>query len=230
MSHPIASNMEYIHHHKEKGGYEEDDEDSLVEEENPSRWHAILRRMSINIQRDEGTPDHEIISGTSADHPTDHERTLMLNIPHYGSSSEDFPNLGDETVEDNTLPTVEEIITEYIDCSNDTLHNKTSNYFENPFESDTASTDDTLFVQPQEEEKKYVHPLMTAATAEATPEKKLHHHHIHHHHHHSPDHHGILATDPDLMQTDSAQGTKKLKIGMTQNYLIFHIYAKKKWI
>lgn len=209
MSHPIASNMEYIHHHNEKGGYEEDDEDSLVDE-NPSRWHSILRRMSINIQRDEGTPDHKIISSTDPAHPTDHERALMLNIPHNGNSSEDLPNLGDETIEDDTLPTVEEIITEYIDCTTDALHNTTSNYFENPFESDTASTDDTLFVQQrpsQEEQKNYIHPLMTAARAESNtpPEKRTHHHHL------SIHHHGILATHDDSMQNDSAQGTKQKK-------------------
>lgn len=187
MSHPIANTMDYIHQN-ERNGYEEDDEESNVDEkptDPTSRWHSILRRMSINIQRDEGTPDHEIITSTSPSYPTDHERALMLNIPHYSSSSEDF---GDETVEDDTLPTVQEIITEYIDNTNNVLHSQQTNYFENPFESDTASTDDTVYIQPTQN-KNALHPLSVA-----TPEKK---------------NHGTVPSIKDhaLMQTDSAQGT-----------------------
>lgn len=186
MSHPIANTMDYIHQN-ERNGYEEDDEESNVDEkptDPTSRWHSILRRMSINIQRDEGTPDHEIIISTSPSYPTDHERALMLNIPHYSSSSEDF---GDETVEDDTLPTVQEIITEYIDNTNNVLHSQQTNYFENPFESDTASTDDTVYIQPTQN-KNALHPLSVA-----TPEKK---------------NHGTVPSIKDhaLMQTDSAQG------------------------
>ncbi|KAG2237483.1 hypothetical protein INT48_005516 [Thamnidium elegans] len=185
MSHPIMNNMEFIHQRKESGGYEEDDENSFGSEKqtDPSKWHSILRRMSINIQRDEGTPDSEIISGRSVAHPTDHERALMLNIPHYSSSTED---LSDETIEDNTLPTVDEIVTDYIDSTNNMLHKQQPSYFENPFDTDTASTDDTVFVQPTTDNsnKKIVHPLMKIETEK--------------------NHHGILASNS--MRNDSAQG------------------------
>jgi hypothetical protein len=197
MSHPIANNMEYIHHRKESGGYEEDDEDSNISKkpQDPSKWHTMLRRMSINIQRDEGTPDDEIISGTSAVYPTDHERALMLNIPHYSSSSEDLVG---ETNEDDTLPTVEEIITDYIDSSNNTLHQQQPSYFENPFDTDTASMDDTLFVKLPppaiDNNKKIINPLIRMSS------ERKHHHHPHHPH-------SALAATP--MRTDSAQGTKK---------------------
>lgn len=194
MSHPIMNNMEFIQQRKESGGYEEDDENSFGSEKqtDPGKWHSILRRMSINIQRDEGTPDNEIISGRSVAHPTDHERALMLNIPHYSSSTED---LSDETIEDNTLPTVEEIITDYIDNTNNALHKQQPSYFENPFDTDTASTDDTVFVQPDTGYKKMAHPLMKIETAE----KKRYHH-------------GISSSNS--MRNDSAQGTKKKMIGI----------------
>lgn len=186
--------MEYIQHRKESGGYEEDDENSNISNRplDPSKWHNMLRRMSINIQRDEGTPDHQIMTGRSAAYPTDHERALMLNIPHYSSSSEDLVG---ETNADDTLPAVEEIITDYIDSSNFALHQQQPSYFENPFDTDTASTDDTLFVKlpPPAVDKNIIHPL-----AKVISERKHHHHHLHH----------STATP---MQADSAQGTKKKK-------------------
>lgn len=171
MSHPIMSNMEYIHHRKEKGGYEEDDEDDDDDESSfesrrqndYSKWHNMLRRMSINIQRDEGTPDNEIRFGRNPTDPTDHERALMLNIPHYSSSNEDLLY---EKIEDNTLPTVEEAITD---------HNITPkfrqqpSYFENPFDTDTSLKNGTL-PSKSEDEKKLFHPLMKMAT-----ERKQHH-------------------------------------------------------
>lgn len=205
MSHPIANTMEYIHQQNEREGYEEDDEESFIDEkptDPTNRWHSILRRMSINIQRDEGTPDQEIIASTSAAYPTDHERALMLNIPHYSSSTEDF---GDETLEDDTLPAVEEIITDYIECTNNALHSQQQpNYFENPFESDTASTDDTVYVQPIEN-KNSLHPLSGAVY----PEKK---------------NHGMITSmnNHKLMQNDSAPGTKIITIFF---YSQFHIYV-----
>ncbi|KAI9261025.1 hypothetical protein EDC94DRAFT_610604 [Helicostylum pulchrum] len=186
MSHPIMNNMEFILQRKESGGYEEDDEHSFGSEKqtDPGKWHSILRRMSINIQREEGTPDNEIISGRSVAHPTDHERALMLNIPHYSSSTED---LSDETIEDNTLPTVEEI-TDYIGSTNNMLRKQQPSYFENPFDTDTASTDDTVFVRPPPAtdtgNKKIAHPLMKMET-----EKR---------------HHGIVGSNS--MRNDSAQG------------------------
>lgn len=205
MSHPITSNMEYIQHRKESGGYEEDDEDSNISDRplDPNKWHAMLRRMSINIQRDEGIPDDQIIAGKNSVHPTDHERALMLNIPHYSSSSEDLVG---ETIEDDTLPTVEEIITDYIDCSNHALQQQPS-YFENPFDTDTASTDDTLFVKlpPPAIDKKIVHPLARIAS-----ERKHHHHHLHH----------STATP---MRNDSTQGMVKEKLTILFFFLLLLI-------
>ena len=188
--------MEYIQQQQNDGGYEEDDEESVMDEkpstDPTSRWQNILRRMSINIQREEGTPDHDIVSSTHSSYPTDHERTLMLNIPHYSSSTEDF---GDETLEDDTLPAVEEIIADYIDCTNNALHDQpTTNYFENPFESDTASTDDTVFIQPIEN----AHPL-----SKPPPIKK--------------NHELMTPTKQPIMQTDSAPGTQTLSF-FNQNH------------
>ncbi|KAG2212699.1 hypothetical protein INT47_000676, partial [Mucor saturninus] len=216
------SNMEYIQHRKESGGYEEDDEDSNISDRplDPNKWHAMLRRMSINIQRDEGTPDDQIISGKNAVYPTDHERALMLNIPHYSSSSEDLVG---ETNADDTLPTVEEIITDYIDCSNHALHQQQQpSYFENPFDTDTASTDDTLFVKlpPPAIDKKIVHPL-----AKVSSERKHHHHH-HHHHHHSLHHSAATPLRNDSTQAVNnkaklqwAKTFEKIKVVNTINQL-----------
>lgn len=155
------------HHHGtktsyyERGGYEEDDEhsdfvddersDTEQEETAASKWHSIFRRMSMNIQRDEGTPDKDITSGTAAN-PSDHERALMLNIPH-SDGSEVY-----EAFEDDTLPTVEQVA---VDCVN-AQDPPCTRYFENPFESDSTSTDDTMYVAATANEMKQVHPLSHA--------------------------------------------------------------------
>lgn len=139
MSHPISTSMEYIKSIKrppyyERGGYEDDEEsEDSRRNDSESRLHNFFRKMSINIQRDEGTPDRNFVTGTAAD-PSEQERALMLNIPHG-----DGNRIG-ETFEDATLPTLEEYAT------NDALEAPpaTNNYFENPFESDTTSTEDTV--------------------------------------------------------------------------------------
>jgi hypothetical protein len=160
MSHPISTSMEYIKTVKhppyyEEGVYKEDNkergyesEDYQLNNDSENRWHNILRKMSINIQRDEGTPDRDIVTGTAAN-PSDHERALMLNIPHSDGSE-----IG-ETLEDVDLPTVEECVTENVVDSLPTA----TNYFENPFESDATSNDDTLVKQNDDN---HIHPLSTA--------------------------------------------------------------------
>lgn len=219
MSHPISNNMEYFkkvhnnnhhHHHNtktsyyERGGYEEDDEHSdfiddersdTEEEAAASKWHSLFRRMSMNIQRDEGTPDKDITTGTPAN-PSDHERALMLNIPHSDGSEVC------ETFEDDTLPTVEQVA---VDCVN-VEDPPCTRYFENPFESDSTSTDDTMYVAATANEMKQlqVHPLSHASTATnggghglAVPEKKKVH--------------GAMFTPtPDsAIKKDTSQGKKK---------------------
>ncbi|RCH83478.1 Phospholipase D1, partial [Rhizopus stolonifer] len=147
MSHPISNNMEYL----KQILYQEDNAtDYFTFRHRPSdaesKWHSIFRRMSINIQRDEGTPEQEIVSGT-VDNPSEHERALMLSIPH-----SDGNELNETQEEDDTLPNLEEIV------QDGTMERPpcTHNYFENPFDSDA----DTVYLH-EEENNKSVHPLST---------------------------------------------------------------------
>lgn len=207
MSHTVSTNMEYFKKsnddnakmsYYERGGYEEDDEHSDFEEEDDqddttaSKWHSIFRRMSMNIQRDEGTPDKEIVTGT-ATNPSDHERALMLNIPHSDGSEVC------ETFEDDTLPTVEQVA---VDCVN--LEDQPSTrYFENPFESDSTSTDDTMYVAAtaaaNDIKNVQIHPLSGVSATNGgghgfMPEKKK-------------VHGAMFTSSPDsVMKNDTTQG------------------------
>lgn len=205
MSHPISTNMEYFKKniktsYYEQGGYEEDDEHSDFEEEDndnqddttANKWHSIFRRMSMNIQRDEGTPDKEIVTGT-ATNPSDHERALMLNIPHSDGSEVC------ETFEDDTLPTVEQVA---VDCVN-AEDPPSTRYFENPFESDSTSTDDTMYVAAtaaaNDIKNVQIHPLSNAPATNGggqgfMPEKKK-------------VHGTMFSQSPDsVMKNDTTQG------------------------
>jgi hypothetical protein len=183
MSHPISTSKEYIKKEKpspyyERGGYDDDNEGGGYQSEDyqpndsESRWYNILRKMSINIQRDEGTPDRDIVTGTAAN-PSDHERALMLNIPHSNG----------ETFEDVNLPTVEECVAE------NAAEQPFNNYFENPFESDSTSTDDTL-VKLNDDHN--IHPL----SAMNTKRKSEGHRTL------------FTSSSEELMQADTAQSKK----------------------
>ncbi|CAO3596857.1 unnamed protein product [Absidia cylindrospora] len=84
------------------------------------RWHSFVRRMSVTIQREEGTPDHDIRSGTPQQ-PTEHERKLMLAIPIP-------PDMDDH------LPSIEEVAQENAEAVQ--MNELKPSYFEHPFESD----------------------------------------------------------------------------------------------
>ncbi|KAI8381067.1 uncharacterized protein BYT42DRAFT_604106 [Radiomyces spectabilis] len=86
------------------------------------RWQSLIRRMSVNIQREEGTPDNELVVGTDL-HLSDHERQLMLNIP--------APSL------DDNLPSMEEVAKENAKALK--LAELKTSYFEHPFESDVSA-------------------------------------------------------------------------------------------
>ncbi|KAF7727103.1 Phospholipase D1 [Apophysomyces ossiformis] len=92
-----------------------------------ARWHSLIRRMSINMQRDEGTPLNEVMSGTALE-PTEHERALMLNMP--------MP----PAVDDN-LPSMEEIAREGLRAAQ--LAELKTSYFEHPFSSDEEESIDS---------------------------------------------------------------------------------------
>ncbi|KAI8973863.1 hypothetical protein BDB01DRAFT_854129 [Pilobolus umbonatus] len=81
-----SSEIDYFHHSHNQPG----PTDLLT----PRRLHSFFRKISINVQKEEGTFDKDIVSGaySSSSH---HERKLMLNMP-LGST-------------DDTLPTVDEI-------------------------------------------------------------------------------------------------------------------------
>lgn len=153
MSHPISGNMEYLQQirnplEKRPSTFSDDDLDN--EQQSPvdvaSKLHSIFRKMSINIQRDEGTPEKHIVTG-NATNPSAHERALMLSIPHSSDTSE----IGDETFEDANLPTVEEVA---VDCEK--LNEPCTNYFENPFDSSGDDETTTLY---NHEDHKVHHPL-----------------------------------------------------------------------
>ncbi|SAL97159.1 hypothetical protein [Absidia glauca] len=84
------------------------------------RWHSLMRRMSVTIQREEGTPEHAIRSGTPQQ-PTDHERQLMLTIPIPPSMDDHLPSI-DEVVQENARAVK--------------MAELKPSYFEHPFESD----------------------------------------------------------------------------------------------
>ncbi|KAI8066534.1 hypothetical protein BC940DRAFT_302391 [Gongronella butleri] len=115
------------------------------------RWHSLMRRMSVTIQRENGTPDRDIQSGT-LQQPTDHERQLMLTIP--------IP-----PAEDDHLPSIEEVVQENALALQ--AQELKPSYFEHPFESesdtDVAISPATAAATPP------VHPLASAVAEIAPP-------------------------------------------------------------
>jgi hypothetical protein len=152
MSNPIADGVFYVEEsqHSYRVDEKKRDYDDEYEEDyftpnhrrqsmDASRWHSLFRRMSINVQRDEGTPDKELVIGTPL-HPSDHERTLMLNMP-----------IPEEMPEDNSLPSVDEVNRENKNCV------EKKSYFEHPFESESSSMDETVTaINPPPESKPIV--------------------------------------------------------------------------
>jgi hypothetical protein len=174
--------MEYLKHimtnsHEKRYSMSDQDDYSINKQHSDvaTKLHNIFRKMSINIQRDEGTPEKQIVSGV-ASNPSAHERALMLSIPHSDGSEID------ETFEDTNLPTIEEVAT---DCKK-AVDPPCTKYFENPFDTESSSTDDTFV--PAVEEK--IHPLSTLKT----------------------DNHetNVFTSSPDtIMQPDAPQGNQK---------------------
>ncbi|KAI9471840.1 MAG: hypothetical protein EXX96DRAFT_581892 [Benjaminiella poitrasii] len=181
MAHPILNNIDYIKKIMEIPHEEEDE--SPEEDTAASRWHSIFRKMSTNIQRDEGTPDKNIIHGTVLN-PSEHERTLMLNIPHSDGSKIDSnePSL----FEDATLPTLEEVATDFV---KEPINTK---YFENPF--DSSSSDSLDSHTDNRSSSNHKHPIMNISASKNGNETNYHE---------------ILYESPDnLMQTDAIHQEK----------------------
>ncbi|KAI8981744.1 hypothetical protein BDF20DRAFT_911999 [Mycotypha africana] len=125
-----------------------------------SKWHSILRKMSMTVQKDDASDSnrppnllgtlHEATDNVATSyHPntltsSDFESSLMLQRP-FGDSKE----IGDEVVvvsEDVTLPTVEEVAIEGNTRAEEEGPCSKTRFFENPFAFDAAtslSTDDS---------------------------------------------------------------------------------------
>ncbi|KAI7901029.1 uncharacterized protein BX663DRAFT_516053 [Cokeromyces recurvatus] len=199
MAHSILNNMEYI---KKVIDTSHNNIEECEENEQPAdtnRWHSIFRRMSMNIQRDEGTPDKEIVHGTPLD-PSEHERALMLNIPHSNGSPMDTAAF---SFEDDTLPTVEEVV------RTDRVKEQTNtSYFEKPFHFDststTASYDDTTH-----------RPLLTPSSSHHNTSIEDHHPKEKKKNHH----HGILYESPEnWIQTDTHDLNNRAKVHWAKGF------------
>lgn len=97
------------------------------------RWHSLMRRMSVTIQREEGTPEQDIRSGTPQQ-PTEHERQLMLTIPIPPSMDDHLPSI-DEVVQENARAVK--------------MAELKPSYFEHPFESDDHDDSEGEQQQPE---------------------------------------------------------------------------------
>ncbi|ORX62840.1 phospholipase D/nuclease [Hesseltinella vesiculosa] len=116
-------------------------ESEMDEEESTylaKRWQSLMRRMSVTIQRENGTPDRDIVSGT-LQQPTEHEKQLMLTIP--------MP-----PAQDDHLPSIEEVVQETAVVV--PLTELKPSYFEHPFESES---------EPETKIATLVHPLAPSA-------------------------------------------------------------------
>ncbi|KAG0179127.1 hypothetical protein DFQ29_002490 [Apophysomyces sp. BC1021] len=113
----IHQDQHYIHFQEEATEGSSDKE--LYNDLFPAlaRWHSLIRRMSVNMQQDEGMQVNELVSGTPLE-PTEHERALMFNMP--------MP----PAVDDN-LPSIEEIAKEGLRAAQ--LAELKTSYFEHPF-------------------------------------------------------------------------------------------------
>jgi hypothetical protein len=134
MSNPITANVEYFMNRDNEQDWQPSTRDASDAQqhvtEDPThlakRWHSLMRRMSATIQREEGTPEAAIRSGTPHQ-PTDHERQLMLALP--------LP-----PPMDDHLPSIEEVARENALAIR--LAEMKPSYFEHPFEQVDSDTSD----------------------------------------------------------------------------------------
>ncbi|CAO3592755.1 unnamed protein product [Absidia cylindrospora] len=108
------------------------------------RWHSLIRRMSVTIQREEGIPSHIIRSGTPQE-PTEHEQQLLMAIP--------MPPLMDDH-----LPSIDEVVQENARAAK--LAELKQSYFEHPFESDNDNyyhqdQNSSRQTSPQQQQQRY---------------------------------------------------------------------------
>lgn len=146
MSNPITANVEYFMNReheqdKDRQPLAGDDGPDPQQEQPPfmtmedhddydtthlaKRWHSLMRRMSVTIQREAGTPEAAIRSGTPHQ-PTDHERQLMLAIPLPPPMDDHLPSI-DEVAQENALAIK--------------LAEMKPSYFEHPFEQVDSDSD-----------------------------------------------------------------------------------------
>ncbi|SAL95926.1 hypothetical protein [Absidia glauca] len=155
MSNPITANVEYFMNRDNEQDWQSSTRDASDANhhfmEDPThlakRWHSLMRRMSATIQREEGTPEGAIRSGTPHQ-PTDHERQLMLALP--------LP-----PPMDDHLPSIEEVARENALAIK--LAEMKPSYFEHPFEQVDSDISDfeaplgaeALPTPPQQEDRPF---------------------------------------------------------------------------